>query len=159
MSAPDHILKITRELKHDRARVFAALTDPVKMARWFFAYRGGRAEVTNDLRPGGRYEIRMIDGEGGCTPHGVYLEVAPPARLAFTWRMDRLAREAKVTIELFEHGAGTRLVLTHVLPAEEAGPHEVGWNLCLDHLEVYLDAVPEIPRGGEIRGNFPAPPA
>ncbi|HWA86877.1 MAG TPA: SRPBCC family protein, partial [Opitutus sp.] len=132
--------------EHDRSRVFSALTDPVKMAQWFFAYRGGRATVTSDFRPGGRYEIAMTDGKETCAPHGTYLEIVPPAKLVFTWLMDKLANESKVTIELFERGAGTRLVITHELPEDQVGPHEAGWNNCFDHLEAFLAAATQPPR-------------
>ena len=148
MSHPAHTLRIVRRLRHERARVFAALTDPLKMARWFFAYRGGRAKVSNDLRPGGRYAIEMTDGTERCAPHGVYLEITPPAKLVFTWTMDKLAAETKVTIELFEDGRGTTVVLTHELPPEQLPPHEAGWNTCLDHLEAFLAAGARRPRPG-----------
>lgn len=140
MTNRKHLLTIIRELKHDRARVFSALTDPVKMAGWFFAYEGGGATVKNDLRPGGKYEIAMTDGKDRCVPHGVYLEIVPPSKLVFTWSMDKLAEETKVSIELHEHGSGTRLVLTHELPEAQIPPHEAGWNSCLQHLEAYLAA-------------------
>ncbi len=146
MSGPTHTLKIVRRLRHERARVFAALTDPLKMARWFFAYRGGGAKVSNDLRPGGRYVIEMTDGKERCAPQGVYLEIVPPARLVFTWSTDKLAAETKVTIELLEDGPGTKLVLTHELPPEQLPPHEAGWVTCLDHLEAFLAADTPPPR-------------
>ena len=142
MSAAPRTLKIVRRLRHERARVFAALTDPVKMARWFFAYQGGRATVRNDLRPGGRYAIEMTDGKERCAPQGVYLEIVPPAKLVFTWSMDKLAAETKVTVELVEDGPGTKLILTHELPPEQIPPHEAGWKNCLDHLAAFLAAPP-----------------
>jgi uncharacterized protein YndB with AHSA1/START domain len=36
-------------------QVFAALTDPAKMADWFYGMETGQAKVTVDLRPGGQY--------------------------------------------------------------------------------------------------------
>jgi uncharacterized protein YndB with AHSA1/START domain len=55
MSKSPRKLVITRLLKHDRAQVFAALTDPAKMADWFYGMETGQAKVTVDLRPGGQY--------------------------------------------------------------------------------------------------------
>ncbi len=138
MSKRSHSLQITRHLKHDRARVFSALTDPTKMAQWFFGMKGGRAKVTNDLRPGGAYSIEMADDHHSATPKGTYLEIVPPERLVFTWLACHDGSESKVTIELFKHGADTKLVLTHELPEDQVAPHREGWNICLDHLALYL---------------------
>lgn len=131
-------LQIVRQLKHDRARVFSALTDPAKMAQWFFGMKGGRANVTNDLRPGGTYAIEMIGENKTSTPKGTYLEIVPPEKLVFTWLGCMDGRESKVTVELFEHGAGTKLVLTHELPEDQIQSHRDGWNVCFDNLELYL---------------------
>lgn len=145
MSKPTHSLQITRQLKHERARVFSALTDPVKMAQWFFGMKGGRARVANDLRPGGRYTIEMIGGEQACTPHGTYLEIIPPEKLAFTWSSGNSgAVGTKVTIELFAQGTGTKLVITHELPEDQIAPHREGWNVCFDHLELFLAGKPAL---------------
>ncbi|HWZ95095.1 MAG TPA: SRPBCC family protein [Opitutaceae bacterium] len=142
MNKPSHSLQITRQLKHDRTRVFSALTDPAKMAQWFFGMKGGRAKVANDLRPGGTYVIEMSSDQKTATPKGTYLEIVPPERLVFTWLSCLDGSESKVTIELFEQGAGTKLVLTHELPEAQVTPHREGWTVCLDHLEIFLSRVP-----------------
>lgn len=139
MASQPHSLRITRHLNHDRARVFSALTDPAKMTQWFFGMKNGRSKVTNDLRPGGKYTIEMANDEMSGTSHGTYLEIVPPEKLVFTWSSDCGAAETKVTIELFERGGGTDLVLTHELPESDAPSHREGWNGCLDHLEIFLD--------------------
>jgi uncharacterized protein YndB with AHSA1/START domain len=145
MNEPFHSLKVRRFSKHGRARIFSALTEPAKMAQWFFGMKGGRAKVTSDLRPGGKYLIEMSDDEKSCRPHGIYLEINPPKRLVFTWSSEAQVVESKVTIELFEREGGTELVLTHELPRDAAEAHEQGWNNCLDHLEQFLDALPPSP--------------
>jgi uncharacterized protein YndB with AHSA1/START domain len=142
MSDRTHTLRIVRDLKHERARIFSALTDPAKMAQWFFAYPGGSATVRNDLRPGGEYVIQMKGGDDSCSPHGTYVEITPPSRLVFLWRLDQLGLDTKVTVELFEQAGGTRLVLSHELPEPQVTPHEQGWNQCLDHLAAALAAHP-----------------
>ena len=142
MNKQFHSLQIIRQLKHDRARVFSALTDPVKMTQWFFAMKGGGAKVTNDLRPGGAYCIEMTGDHQSATQRGTYLEIVPPERLVFTWLACGDGSETKVTVELFEQGAGTKLVLTHELPEGQIASHREGWNICLDHLEGCLDGQP-----------------
>jgi uncharacterized protein YndB with AHSA1/START domain len=132
-------LVITRLVKHDRAKVFSALTDPAKMANWFFGMDTDHAKVTVDLRPGGKYVIEMFDGtREKHVPHGTYLEIVPPAKLVFTWSSEGFVTNTKVTIELFEREEGTELVRTHELPEDTIDPHQQGWNQCLLRLEAYL---------------------
>jgi uncharacterized protein YndB with AHSA1/START domain len=85
MNISPNKLVIRRLLKHDRAQVFSALTDPAKMAKWFYGMETGQATVTSDLRPGGNFEIEMFNEEEECKPHGIYLETVPPERVVFTW--------------------------------------------------------------------------
>ena len=131
-------LVIKRLLKADRKRVFSALTDPQKMTQWFYGMETGQARVTCDLRVGGKYSIEMVNEEQTCVPGGEYLEIVPPEKLVFTWSVDGLVEDSKVTIELFERGKQTELVLTHELPEEVSEPHAQGWKNCLDHLEALL---------------------
>jgi uncharacterized protein YndB with AHSA1/START domain len=133
-------LVVKRLLKRDRREVFSALTDPVKMAQWFYGMETGQAKVTLDLRPGGKYLIEMFNEQGqNHQPHGTYLEIVPPERLVFTWRTEGFVTDSRVTIELFERGEWTELVLTHELPEDMIEPHRQGWTNCLMHLEAFLN--------------------
>jgi uncharacterized protein YndB with AHSA1/START domain len=133
-------LVVKRLLKRDRREVFSALTDPVKMAKWFYGMETGQAKVTTDLRPGGKYLIEMFNEQGqNHKARGTYLEIAPPERLVFTWTSEGFATDSKVTIELFERGEWTELVLTHELPEDMIEPHRQGWTNCLMHLEAFLN--------------------
>ena len=142
MNISPNKLVIRRLLKHDRAQVFSALTDPAKMAKWFYGLETGQAKVTSDLRPGGNFEIEMFNGKGEeeCKPHGIYLEIVPPERVVFTWTSQGSVKDTKVAIELFERDGGTELVLTHELPADMIAPHRQGWTNCLIHLEALLSS-------------------
>jgi len=138
MNISPNKLVIRRILKHDRERVFSALTDPAKMEKWFYGMETGQAKVTNDLRVGGNYEIQMSNQEIACNPHGTYLEIVPPERVVFTWSSKNFVTETTVVIELFERDAGTELVLTHELPADAIESHREGWTNCILHLDDYL---------------------
>jgi uncharacterized protein YndB with AHSA1/START domain len=140
MNISPNKLIIRRILKHDRERVFSALTDPAKMEKWFYGMETGQAKVTSDLRPGGNYEIEMSNQETVCKPHGAYLEIVPPEKVVFTWSSKGFVTETTVVIELFERDAGTELVLTHELPADAIESHREGWTNCLNHLEILLSS-------------------
>jgi uncharacterized protein YndB with AHSA1/START domain len=137
-------LQIVRQLPHEPARVFSALTDPLKMSLWFFCTEPGRTKVTNDFRPGGKYIIEMSHGEMPVVIDGEYLEIVPPKKLVFTWNSTRGVKDSKVTIELSPIAEGTKLVLTHELPEDKIPEHREGWIMCFDNLERFL--------ASEIRG-------
>jgi uncharacterized protein YndB with AHSA1/START domain len=140
MSQSPKKLVIKRLLKRDRREVFSALTDPIKMAQWFYGMETGQAKVTIDLRPGGKYLIEMFNEEGqNHQAQGTYLEIVPPERLVFTWISEGFVTDSKVTIELLERGEWTELVLIHELPEDIIEPHRQGWTNCLMHLEVFLN--------------------
>jgi uncharacterized protein YndB with AHSA1/START domain len=138
MKQPTQKLVIKRLLKAERSRVFSALTDPAKMAEWFYGMETGQARVTSDFRVGGKYSIEMSNSEQRCAPTGEYLEIIPPEKLVFSWSTEGLVENSTVTIELFEKGKQTELVLTHELPPDVIEPHQHGWLNCLDHLEALL---------------------
>ena len=81
--------KISRVFDSPRERVFAAWTEPARLAQWW-----GPSGFTNpvcriDLRPGGAYYACMRSSEGVDHPcHGKYLEIVPPERLVMTMSTD-----------------------------------------------------------------------
>jgi uncharacterized protein YndB with AHSA1/START domain len=135
-------LSIKRRLNASPAKVFAAWTDPAKIARWFGP---GQIEVVRaeaGARVGGRYRIvaRSPDGEEHDVS-GVYREVVPDRKLVFTWAWRSTPeRESLVTIELKSDGGGTLLTLTHEQFFDEGARdrHHAGWTGALDKLEKLL---------------------
>jgi uncharacterized protein YndB with AHSA1/START domain len=132
-------LVLVRELDADCDSVFSAWTDPSIVAQWFFVGPDWQAEMVNDLRVGGRYELKMTTSEGQVhTMHGEYLEIQRPRRLSFTWS-SHVAKNTEVTIELEPSERGTQLTLTHrLVPADAVEPHAMGWQGCLGHLHELL---------------------
>jgi uncharacterized protein YndB with AHSA1/START domain len=125
------------------ARVFAAWCRPELMARWFFPAPDWRADVTADVRIGGRYRVVMHDPAGGVhVQEGAYKAIEPDTRLVFTWTCVELGvGDSLVTLELRDLGAQTELTISHDLPDDPAvvREHEEGWTGCLESLARYLE--------------------
>ena len=95
-----------------------------------------------DLRVGGRYRISFEGGDGEYFQvDGVYREVTPNARIAFSWAWHSTPeRESQVTVSLQPDGGGTLVTLQHEQFFNEAARdgHARGWNALFDKLEKYL---------------------
>jgi uncharacterized protein YndB with AHSA1/START domain len=137
-------LTLKRRLDAPPAKVYAAWTDPEKIARWFGPAQvvAGSVGADIDARIGGRYRIRfrMADGEHHEVA-GVYREMVPNQRLTFSWAWHSTPeRESQVTVSLRPDGDGTLLTLRHEQLFDQAARdgHESGWIGTLDKLENYL---------------------
>ena len=133
---------LVRRIKASPARVWAAITRPEQMVRWWGPDAGPTLSVVADVRPGGRFSVvfRLLNGDEH-NPTGLYQEVVPEKTLAFTWDLPGTPEpESLVTFRLEPFDGGTLLTLTHEhLPDEETRTsHEAGWNGLLDKLPVFL---------------------
>jgi uncharacterized protein YndB with AHSA1/START domain len=137
-------LTLKRRLNAPPAKVYAAWTDPEKIARWFGPSQvvAGSVRADIDARIGGRYRIsfQVQDGKHHEVA-GVYREMVPNQRLTFSWAWHSTPeRESQVTVSLKPDGDGTLLTLHHEQMFDEAARdgHESGWIGTLDKLERYL---------------------
>jgi len=116
---------ITREFDAPRDLVFAAWTEPERLAQWW-GPKGFTVKVANvDLRPGGMFHYGMVAPDGSeMWGKFIYREITPPERMVFivsfsdenggttrhpmapTW-----PREMLNTVTLTEHGDKTTLTL------------------------------------------------
>ena len=94
-------IRLEHVYTHPPARVWRALTDPERVARWW-APGDIRAEV------GHRFEMDM--GKWGMQPCEVL--AVEPERL-FRYRFAQPTLDTIITWELAPEGGGTRLTLTH----------------------------------------------
>ncbi|WP_079125252.1 SRPBCC family protein [Streptomyces lushanensis] len=138
-------LRMERRLAHPPERVWAALTDPAVLARWF------PSEVAVDLVPGGAMGFRFPgDPEPGMT--GTVTDVDEPRLFAFTWGTDHL----RWTIA--PDGEGSLLTLVHTFGDRPgAASFASGWHLCVAALDRLLGGAPVGTggdRGGELHESY-----
>jgi len=137
-------LTLKRRINAPPAKIFAAWTDPEKLAQWFGPADtvAGSASAELDVKVGGRFRVRFRTENG--EQHevgGAYREVTPDQRLVFTWAWRSTPeRESLVTVALRPDGAATVLTLTHEQFFDQAARdgHERGWTGTLDRLERYF---------------------
>jgi uncharacterized protein YndB with AHSA1/START domain len=135
-------LTLKRRLNAAPERVYAAWTDPTKLAKWFGPPQVETLRANADARVGGRYRIIMRGSDGEeHDVSGVYREVVPNEKLVFTWTWRSTPeRESLVTVLIKPEGAGSLLTLIHEQLFDEAARdrHAHGWTGCLDKLERYF---------------------
>jgi uncharacterized protein YndB with AHSA1/START domain len=137
-------LTLKRRLNATPAKVYAAWTDPEKIARWFApsSVKAGTEQASIDARVGGRYRLSFTMQNGDYSEvGGVYREMVPNERLVFSWAWHSTPeRESMVTVSLKPDGNGTLLTLHHEQFFDQAArdAHERGWSGMLDKLEAYF---------------------
>lgn len=144
VSGPELIIK--RVFDAPRSLVFQAWTEREHLKRWEGAPVGYTVTTDeSDIRPGGKFRVCMRSPEG--VDHwlqGVYTEIVPPERLAFThtWlrRDGTPGVETLVTITFADLGTKTELTLhqTGFDTVASRDSHNGGWNSTFDRLAEYL---------------------
>jgi uncharacterized protein YndB with AHSA1/START domain len=114
--------------------LWSALTDPRRLARWI-------AEVDGDLRPGGDFGARYLDGALTVTGHVDACE--PPHRLAVTMRdtdpHPGQPEETVIEMTLSADGEQTILVAEERgLPLPLLAAYGAGIQIHLENLAAYL---------------------
>lgn len=134
-------LTVTKFIRADRHKVFAAWTTPEIMNQWFCPEGLTIAQSSADPRVGGDFHA-VMKGDGKThTVRGSYREIVPGAKLVFSHRWDEPeAVETLVTVELTERDGGTLVTLTHshFRNEETRRGHEQGWQSTLGGLEQYF---------------------
>lgn len=132
-------LTLVRRIKASPAKIYAALTSPEQLARWWRPDAGPVLKAEVDVRVGGRFRIVFRTQDGAeHSSRGEYREVVPNQRLVFTWESESHREQVSiVTIALRSIAEGTELTLTHAGFADtaERDEHRDGWNGAFDHLE------------------------
>jgi uncharacterized protein YndB with AHSA1/START domain len=132
-------LTIVRWMDAPPGKVFAALTDPAKIMRWWSPDAGPTLSAQADVRPGGHFLVTFRTEDGTeYTNYGVYQEVVRDERLVLTWRWrDKPGSGSLLTVLLKAVGGGTEVTLIHEgFPDEETrDSHRIGWECALDKIQ------------------------
>lgn len=138
---PENELVFVRDLRHPPETVWAALTDPDRLAEWapFLADR--------DLGRPGDAVLSAVDGDQSYPAPARVLRADRPHLLEYTWGDDLLRWE------LAANGDGTTLTLRHRVGGPDlAAMTAAGWHICLDVAAHLLDGDPVGPiRGAEAK--------
>ncbi len=146
-------LEFVRSYDTPPVDVWAAITDPELLGRWFGSWTGDPTTGT----------VTLVIAEEGAGPSPVTIdECDPPRRLVVT--TDGPDGPWPLAVDLDEQGAGTLLRFVHVLvPPYDAGSIGPGWQYYLDRLGAVLDDAP-VPDAFEeyhpaLAGAYAIPPA
>jgi uncharacterized protein YndB with AHSA1/START domain len=140
VAASDQEVRITRVFEAPREQVFRAWIDPDEVAAWYGPehFDTPRDRIRIDPRVGGRYELTMVQRDGGAEFAIGYdiLELVEPELLVL--RSDPMPQvgmhEPTVTrVELQDLGDRTRMILTDG-PYTESVHAEAGWSAAFDKL-------------------------
>jgi uncharacterized protein YndB with AHSA1/START domain len=118
----DREIQLTRLFDAPRRLVYEAMTQPEHIRRWWglLTPKHSVIECDVDLRVGGAWRFVGRGPQGDYAFHGVYRELAPPERAAFTEIYDPFPdAESLVTSLLTEEGRKTRLTATVIYPSVE----------------------------------------
>ena len=138
----DRVLTITRLFDAPRAVVFEAFIDPKQALQWLGPKGYAMTHMEADLRVGGAWRgcMRAHGGGRDLWHGGVYREIAPPERLAFTfaWERDGGTRDAEtlVTITFEEQGGKTLMHFSQGVfdTPEDCEGYRGGWESEFDQL-------------------------
>jgi uncharacterized protein YndB with AHSA1/START domain len=142
----DRQIVVTRSFDAPRALVFDAWTRAEHVAQWWDPSGVPLAVCEIDLRPNGafRWVNRSPDGGEGHTFTGIYREIVPPERLAFS---SPSSPEQVSTIVFTEEGKTTKLTLTIQCASKEERDAllqmrvDAGTARTLENLAAYLPSM------------------
>ena len=127
-------------------RVFAALTRPEEIVRWWAVEGKVRTLAAEcDVRSGGAWSMLVKGpcgaGDGLHKVYGLYRRVEAPRLLEFTWNWEgERWPESLVRWDLEEKDGITRARVTHSgLVSEEMRQRNNGWSMIVRLLEAWVE--------------------
>jgi uncharacterized protein YndB with AHSA1/START domain len=108
-------LQVTRTFQAPRAQVFGWWANAEKLQQWSRCKEAIACEVQMDFRVGGSFTqtMRLMVHGQECEHRvtGVYLEIVAPEKIVYQGDFGFFT--ARVTVEFFEQGDQTRVMLTN----------------------------------------------
>lgn len=118
-----------RELKHSRAKVWRAVTEPEQLKVWF------PTTIEGDRETGAALTFRFPFPDAPVL-EGTMINCDPPALMEFIWGGDHL----RIELEEIDGGAGTRMTLVDTFDEyEKSARDSAGWHACLDRMTADLN--------------------
>lgn len=140
------ILELKRVFPASAPVIFAALSEPTELARWWGPEGFSVPSLAFQARVGGSYRIEMQPPEGEAFHlAGEFREVSPPSRLAYTFAWeppDPDDVETVVALSLQDLGGSTEVSLEQGPFKTEArrALHRDGWTESFDRLARLIGA-------------------
>jgi len=137
-------LRITRVFDAPRAEVFGWWASAEKLRQWSGCKETVSCEVVMDFRTGGSFTQKMRIAVQGKTCEfsltGIYDEIVVPERISY--RADLGKGTVRVTVEFFDQGGQTKVVLTQEGFGDPESPRFVaqGTTESFDKLDTILAA-------------------
>jgi uncharacterized protein YndB with AHSA1/START domain len=130
LTPSDRTVVMVRVFDAPRRLVFDAWTKPSLLVKWYGANGWNLVVAEVDLRVGGAWRF-VWDGPDGASmaSGGVYREIVPPARLAYTESFDDhwYPGESLVTHDLTEQDGRTTLTTTMLFDSRSPPPWPAVW--------------------------------
>lgn len=123
-------------------KVFDAWLNPKTLSKFILPITGmEQAQVKNDAREGGNFEIIMQVGENKVPHTGRYITIDRPNKLVFTWESPASTDDSIVSLDftsLSNNQTNVRLTHTRFIDEEHRSNHESGWGNILDTLDTII---------------------
>jgi uncharacterized protein YndB with AHSA1/START domain len=124
------VVGVQDRLNADAATVWSALTDPVRLARWW-------GEVEGDLRPGGEYRARVF--ASGWEGSGRVAVCQSPRRLLVLTREPGQPDEQSIEITMTAGGSQTTILWEERgMPVDYLAGYGAGIQVHVEDLGAYL---------------------
>jgi uncharacterized protein YndB with AHSA1/START domain len=144
-----NVVVLERTFDAPRELVFAAWTEPERLAQWWGPKMFTNPVCRVDARAGGEIYVEMTGSDGAVYPMtGSFIEVKSPEKLVFTTmalnRVGKVLFEVLHRVEFREEGAKTfvRVESGPTMMTPEAAPylkgHATGYSQSLDKLDEVL---------------------
>jgi uncharacterized protein YndB with AHSA1/START domain len=128
----DYEIRFERRLKHAPEKVWAAITGPGAMTKWF-----DETHMPDPLEIGA--SIRFVHSHVGMESRGEITALDPPRLIEWTW-IGGFGPAARMSFEVLPNGDGSRLILRQQVADPPVTARTLaGWHKCLDRLQATLD--------------------